>query len=57
MKDEEDARMEDDKFLSQRGGRVRLRKERSRDEEKDRGKLVLGEVWFVMDHFRKREIK
>ena len=30
---------------------MRLRKERSRDEEKDGGKLGLREVKFVMDPF------
>lgn len=42
--------MKDDVYMS-KGGRVRLRKERSVDEEKDEGKLELREVGFVVDHF------
>lgn len=50
-KDEEEVRREDDRFLRPKRGGLRLRKERSRDEEKEGGKLGLREVGFLIDHF------
>ncbi len=48
-KDDEEVRRKADRFLGQKGGRVRLRKDRCRDEEKDGGKLGLRKMRSLMD--------